>query len=432
MNQVDSVAYIGGCGRLGLSLAAWSAECGIDVVVADINGGAVNMVASGKCPISEPGVAPLIEKHFGGKLLATTDTKHASLHSDIICIIVPTPSDYRSGSFSLEYILDACKEIGAALAETDDYKVVIVCSTVNPGDTRGEIREALERHSGKKVGLNFGLCYSPEFIRQGEIVRDFANPHQLLIGEYDGKSGWVAERYYERIVKNDAPIHKMSLESAEVAKIGLNSAIVAKIAVANQLMWVSHYTPFADSRDVLKAIGSDPRIGSSYFGGGLPAGGPCFPRDSRALYTAIEKIDVAHVPSLMAHAAHQSIKHEISSVVNIILAHEGRIGILGLAYKSGIDIVEGSVSVMIANMLKHGFHRNVLVYDDNVYVDGLTAAGSIEQLVELTDVIVIAVPDPKFFGLYDVDASDKVVIDCWGDLQGVECKEYIRIGRGAE
>lgn len=437
METISSVAYIGGCGRLGLSLAAWSAECGLKVIVADINEDAVKMVSKGQCPISEPGVAELIKNNYGKRLFATTSTKDAVLASEIICVIVPTPSR-PSGEFSVDFVVDACEEVGKALAETDKYKVVIICSTVNPGDTRGPIKKALEEESGKKMGVGFFCTYSPEFIRQGEIVHDFANPHQILIGASDRVSADVALEYYRCVVKNNATVQVMSLESAEIAKIGLNAAVVTKTTVANQLMWLSHYTPHADSRDVLRAVGADPRIGRQYFGGGPPVGGECFPRDTRALQAAIDGTNSVMAHSKMMTGVSKSAAYEISEILTIVGEHEGSVGVLGLAFKPGVDITTESAGATIARTAQHNngpLKREVWAYDPLARVEGINQTESIEQLVDLVDIIVITLPWHKEIDdLAEMDMHGKVVIDLWGHFQMLEetADKYIRIGRGKE
>jgi UDPglucose 6-dehydrogenase len=430
------VCYIGGCGRLGLALAAWSAHKGHDVVCADINRvmvDAVNRGDVGKKTI-EPLVADLVRKHHGNRLIATGDTISAVKDCELILIIVPTPSN-PDGSFDMQYVRRVCKEIGVAL-KSSEYTTIVVGSTVNPGDTGGLILDQLEQSSGKRAGPDFGLVYSPEFIRQGSIAYDFANPDQILIGQLDERSGQAATAYYASIVENNPPIYHMSLVSAEIAKIGLNATVVTKLGVAGTLMWLCHNTPEADARDVLRAIGSDPRIGPSYFKPGLWPGGPCFPRDCRALQVACEH---KNVDSTLAMAADQTSSAQarqlVSLVISLMNSSQEKVGVLGLSYKPGVDITEESQGALIARNLQRWHKVNVMVYDPIVKgVTGVTHASSLKDCVISTDILVLATMWPEFAALKDLDLTGKTVLDCWGffDPDELDCKRYIRLGKGAE
>src|SRR5207237_5096689 len=147
----------------------------------DVNERFVRLINEGKPPVSEPGLEDLL-KQSAGRLTATTDITEAVRQTDITFMIVPTPSE-ANGAFSLKYVLAATKTIGQALQQKDAYHLVVLTSTVMPGATGGQVLPALENASGKHCGKDFGLCYSPEFISLGSVIRDFLNPDFLLIGE---------------------------------------------------------------------------------------------------------------------------------------------------------------------------------------------------------------------------------------------------------
>src|SRR5262249_8099969 len=152
--------------------------------------------------------------------LGTHDCAEAISSSDVTFVVVPTPSD-ATGAFSIEYAAAAFATIGAALAKKDDYHLVVLTSTVLPGSTRYGLMPFLEAASGKVCGRDFGLCYSPEFIALGSVIRDFLNPDFLLIGEQDERAGSLLADCYARIVANAAPVRRMSLENAELTKIAI-------------------------------------------------------------------------------------------------------------------------------------------------------------------------------------------------------------------
>ena len=141
----------------------------------------------------------------------------------------------------------------------------------------------LERESGKKAGKDFGLCYSPEFIALGSIIRDFLNPDFTLLGEFDERCGAHLEEVYKRVMGPDTPCARMSLENAELTKISVNTYVTTKITFANMLAEMCEKLPGGNVDVVTNALGLDSRIGRKYLTGSIGYGGPCFPRDNVAL-----------------------------------------------------------------------------------------------------------------------------------------------------
>ena len=416
---MDKICYIGGAGRLGLSSAVWSAEKGILTYAADINVEAIDKINSGISPIAEPLVEDLINKNLGTTFFATTNLEEGIQDSDLIFILVPTPS-LPDGSFSIEYVLDACKVIGKVL---DGYAVIVVVSTVMPMHTAIHVKMQLEESSGKTCGKDFGLCYTPEFIRQGSIVHDFANPDYIIIGEFDGWAGSLVEDYYKITLSNNAPIKHMSLTSAEIAKIGLNSAVVTKLGIANQLAWLCQYYPNADARDVLSAIGTDSRIGSKYFGVGTWPAGPCFPRDNRALISAGEYVGL-DLP--ITRATDDFALDQVYDLFMLITnnASPNPIGILGITYKPGVDIIEESQGLLLAKRLEK-LNLEIKLCDPGV------ESSSLEDVLYSCKTLVLMTPWEEFKALENMDLEGKLIIDCWDflDEEKLNCT-YIRLGRG--
>ncbi len=168
------------------------------------------------------------------RIRATDDYSDAIAHSDVTFIIVPTPSD-SNGVFSNKYVLAAIKPIGKALQNKNEFHLVVITSTVMPGSTGGEIREALEAASGKRCGEGFGLCYSPEFIALGSVIHDMLYPDFILVGESDSKSGEILASIYRNLCENNPPVSHMNLVNAELAKISVNTFVTTKISYANML-----------------------------------------------------------------------------------------------------------------------------------------------------------------------------------------------------
>ena len=204
-----------GLGKLGCTMAACFAHKGFEVIGVDVVKETVAKINNGESPIPEPGVDKLIKRHKS-RITATDDGKSAVLNTGASFVIVPTPSN-SDGSFSIKYVVEACGPIGHGLAQKKGYHLVVITSTVLPGDM-DKIQLVLEKVSKKKCGKDFGLCYSPDFIAIGQIVKDFLNPDMILIGQSDPSAGRCLEEIHRQVADNDPSIHRMSFQSAELTK----------------------------------------------------------------------------------------------------------------------------------------------------------------------------------------------------------------------
>src|SRR5215510_11886176 len=232
IGMIKDISVIG-MGKLGASMAGCLASRGFNVVGVDVSQKAVDAVNAGDAPAQETGLAELISKNKE-RIHATLSHEDAILNSDLSFVIVPTPSDER-GAFSIQYVAYAFEVIGKALAKRYGYHTVVLTSTVLPGSTRCGLLPILEKFSGKKCGRDFGLCYSPEFIALGSVIRDYLNPDFLLIGELDDESGASLAACYADIIGPSVPLRRMTLENAELAKISVNAFVTMKITFANML-----------------------------------------------------------------------------------------------------------------------------------------------------------------------------------------------------
>ena len=201
-----------GLGKLGAPLAAVFASKGFSVVGTDLNRTFVDAINRGAAPVDEPRLQELIGRNRE-RLTATTDAVAAVADSDTTFVIVPTPSD-TNGVFSNRFLLAAMETVGAGIRRKNGYHLVVITSTTMPGSTGGEIRAALEAHSGRTVGPTLGLCYNPEFIALGSVVRDMLSPDMILIGESDSKAGETLERIYEQSCDNKPAIRRMNFVNA--------------------------------------------------------------------------------------------------------------------------------------------------------------------------------------------------------------------------
>lgn len=439
MKNISNVSVIG-LGKLGGSMAAAFAHRGFNVIGVDINPAFVDAFNAGKAPVYETGLGELIKANKQ-RLRATSCAEDAVLNSDISFVIVPTPSDDR-GAFTLQYACHAFRSLGQGLRKKNTYHVVVMTSTVLPGATRYGLMPILEEESGKKCGPDFGLCYNPEFIALGSVIRDFLNPDFYLLGQYDDRSGDALESVHQRVSLNQAPVKRMSLENAELAKISVNSFVTMKISFANMLASFCQKIPGGDVDVVSDALGLDGRIGRKYLTGGFGFGGPCFPRDNVALDFMGKSLGV---DTRLLRANDEFNRRLALSYLEYIQPHippHGNVAVLGLAYKPESHVVEESPGIYLCRALADAGFR-VLGHDPLAGDGARQALGghaliidSMDQALRDADVVLICTPDKLYRQLESRDFSggDKkpMVIDFWRilpNLAGDKKVHYIPFGK---
>ncbi len=407
-----------GLGKLGASMVAAIASRGGEVIGVDVNADAVAAVTAGRAPVQETDLDATLAANRA-RIRATLDVAEAVRDSTITFVIVPTPSDAR-GAFAFDAAAKAFAAIGMALRDKADYHVVVLTSTVLPGTTRQALLPVLERASGKQAGPDFGLCYSPEFIALGSVIRDFLNPDFTLIGEIDARAGETLEAYYGQVMANHAPARRMSLENAELAKISVNSFVTMKITFANMLASLCEAIPGADVDVVTHALGSDKRIGSKYLTGGLGYGGPCFPRDNVALAFLARALGTPALGPEATDAANVQIPARVVAKIAPLVPPGGTVGLLGLAYKPASHVIEAAQGAALADACRARGLR-VVAFDPLVAAlpgrDDLQMATSAAEVVEVADVVVVATPDPAFttidWAALMARRPALVIVDAW-------------------
>jgi len=430
-----------GLGKLGAPLAAVLASKGFRVVGTDVNPAFVDAVNSGKAPVDEPRLQELIDENRS-RLHATVDSAAAVAETDATFIIVPTPSD-ATGRFSNQFVLAALESVGEGIRRKAGYHVVVITSTVMPGSTGGEIRAALEAHARRRVGDTLGLCYNPEFIALGSVVRDMLSPDMILIGESDPRAGDILESIYYETCDNKPLIRRMSFVNAELTKIAVNTYVTTKISYANMLADMCDRLPGADVDVVTQAIGCDSRIGTKYLRGAIGYGGPCFPRDNVA-FTVLARSLGARAE--LAEATDSLNDYQVTRVLDAIRAHDpgsGPIGVLGLAYKPDTSVIECSQGLaVVRHLLDAG--REVAAFDPKALASAhaaldqrFTAAASAEACIRAASLVVLMTAWPEFRAV-PPEAFDRsprlTVIDCWRVLSRQEISAFadvVYLGRGA-
>lgn len=412
-----------GLGYVGAVSAACLAADGHTVVGVDKNQTKVDLINRGKSPIIEAGVDELMaDAHREKRLTASTDAGIAIGQTDLSLVCVGTPSE-RNGSLDLSHIRNVCQDMGAALTALGRYHIVVIRSTVLPGTMRQVVIPALEAASGRKAGPDFGVCFNPEFLREGTAVKDYHHPPKTVVGEIDEKAG---SRLLELYAKLDAPVIRTSLETAEMVKYVDNTWHALKVGFANEIG--SLCKPLGiDSLEVMNIFCQDTKLNLSsyYLKPGFAFGGSCLPKDVRALRYKAKTLDV-EVPIL--NSILPSNEAHVRRGLELILAQgRKRIGILGFSFKAGTDdLRESPIVELIETLLGKG--HELLVFDRNVNLARLTGANrdyilnhiphianlmrdNMEEVLAHAEVVVIGNAGAEFTGVVDRLRPDQKAID---------------------
>lgn len=411
-----------GLGKLGAPLLAVLRSAGHDVVGVDASQDSVRQMQRGVAPVEETGLQELLDQ-VQGPIVATTSLDEAVARSEAAFVVVPTPSR-PEGDFDLKYVLDVVRGIGESLRRRPTARyVVTITSTVMPGSIDGPIRNALEETAGTPLGDRLGLVYNPEFIALGSAISDMRHPDVVLIGETDGWSGAVVEQVQRSYVANEPVVARMSAVNAEVAKLALNTYVTMKISFANMLGEICERLPGGDAPVVAAAVGSDSRVGRKYFEPGGSFGGPCFPRDNRALTALASDLDVT---CGLPRATDATNLHQAERLVDRLCGYcspPGPVAVLGLSYKPDTPVAEESFGSKVAGLLaRDGW--NVRVHDPQASANaqailghGVTFAPLVTEALSGARAVIVATPWREYAALAElmrgVDSPPEVVFDCW-------------------
>jgi len=353
-------ASVCGLGKLGACIAATLAQRGFEVVGIDIDAEKVKRINAGQPPVEEPRLAETITA--GRSRLRATEDYRDAVATDVTFFIPPSPS-LPDGSFSNEFLLRAMQPVAAAVREKGKRGHLFVCSsTTTPGAVDTVLIPMLERETGMVCGRDFGLCYNPEFIALGNVVKGLLEPDMVLIGESDPASGAVLEEMYKKYNQNKPNIARMSIISAELTKISVNSYVTMKISFTNQLRMIADQFPKANIHTILEAIGSDSRVGQKYLRAGLSYGGPCFPRDNRLLAYTARQLGLEAPLAEASDRVNQRANLDLFEKVQRLVTKNDTVAVLGLAYKPDTYITEEAAGLFLAQQLKRQGYR-VVVHD---------------------------------------------------------------------
>lgn len=427
-----------GLGKLGSPMVAVFAKKGFEVIGVDVNADAVEKINAGIAPVPEPQLQELIIASRS-RIRATTDMAEAVHGSDISFIIVPTPSG-EDRFFRNDHVISALRSIGEALRSKPGYHNVIVTSTVMPGSTGSVLRKTLEEASGRVVGKDLGLCYNPEFIALGSVVRDMLFPDMILIGESDARAGDMLEAVYRQSAESAPVYQRMNWVNAELCKIAVNTYVTTKISYANMIAELCDKLAGADADVVTTALGSDSRIGRKYIKGAVAYGGPCFPRDNKAFAALGRSLGVR---TDLAEATDRINEHQTARLLGAIeaaAAPGATIAILGLSYKPNTPVVEESQGVALARaLMSAGYAVRVsdpeaMANGDLALPPGAFAATTTEEAASGEDVIAVMTPWAEYRDLPALisrsGARPLAIVDPWRVVaEGAQLPEGARLIR---
>ena len=347
-----------GTGYVGLVTGACFSHLGNDVTCIDVIEDKVKMINSGKVPIFEPGLEGLVTEGLSsGRLRATSDFS-VLRDVDSIFVCVGTPS-FDDGSLDLRYVKEAASLIGDAISKSDEFKVVVMKSTVMPRTTQDIVIPILESSSNKKAGEDFGVAMNPEFLKEGAAVQDFLRPDRIVIGAMDERSLRVVADLYRGF---DCPILKVPLSTAEMIKVASNAFLATKISFVNEMGNICKEMGI-DFRQVAEGMGMDPRIGKLFLRAGCGYGGSCFPKDLEGIIAEAKRYDVS---THILEAVRKVNKEQPIRLVQLLEKKMGvkgkNVAVLGLAFKPDTDdIREASSLTIVKELLSKG--ARVRVYD---------------------------------------------------------------------
>ena len=410
-----------GLGKLGLPLATVFASKGIYTIGIDVDSGKIDGLNNNRLPFHETDLEDLFSSsrdhlHF------TENFKDAINETDVSIILVNTPSDKGSKGFSNAYIKSSLTSLCLELRESNkDYHLIVISSTVMPTTCSNVILPLIEEVSGRKLNEGFGLCYIPDLVALGSIIKDFKNPDMLPVGQSDEKAGNIALEYYSEIIENEAPIQRMSVIDAEITKVSLNAYITMKISFANFIGNICDKLEDANSENVTSALGKDRRISPYYIKAGLAFGGTCFPRDTWAFDEFAKQLGLDAVHVKAADEINQ-MQHDILYQKTLNL-NRSKVAILGLGFKANTPVVVESPAIILAERLSdNGYTVNVcdqLALEEAKLVLGPKANyfDSVDACLASSECCVIATPHVGFKDVKDHLGPDYPTLDCWHILQ---------------
>ena len=396
-----------GTGYVGLVSGVCFSDLGNDVICVDRDANKIENLKKVIIPIYEPGLEELVLKNYkNNKLKFSTNLKESVLKSDIIFICVGTPTKKKGHGADLSQIYKVTKEIRGSISK---FKIIITKSTV-PVTTGDEIEKIISLKKNKKL---FSVVSNPEFLREGEAIRDFNYPDRVIIGTNDIKSVKILKNLYLPLISKGTKYVNHTRRAAELIKYASNAFLATKVTFINEIANLCEKID-VNVEDISIGMGLDKRIGSRFLRAGPAYGGSCFPKDTKALTTTADKfkINLSLIKSVIKSNKNRT-SILLKKVQNILKGRikNKKICFLGVTFKANTDDMRDSSSLsMIPSLIKKGAKVN--------YFDPTGKKNQFNKLknVNFSANISSAIKD-----------SDLIIIHTeWNDFKSINFKKEVK------
>ncbi len=397
-----------GTGYVGLVSGVCFADLGNNVICVDKDLKKINFLTKGKIPIYEPGLSELVNKNYKNKRLKfSTDLKKSVKNSDIIFICVGTPTKKGGSSADLSQIYQVAKEISLSI---NKFKIIVTKSTV-PVTTGDEIEKILQKKKNNKN--KFSVVSNPEFLREGEAIRDFIFPDRIVVGSNDKKSNRLMNNLYAPLISKGAQYIHTSRRAAELIKYSSNAFLATKITFINEIANLCEKTGI-NVEDISIGMGLDKRIGSRFLRAGPGYGGSCFPKDTKAITSTADKfkINLSVIKSVIKSNENRSnfLLNKIYKILNNKIKNK-KITFLGVTFKANTDDMRDSSSLkMIPRLSKKGAKINY--FDPTGPKKEFSKVKNVSYIDNIKD---------------SINGSDLVIIHTeWNDFKSINFKNFAK------
>ena len=379
-----------GTGYVGLVSGVCFSDLGNEVICVDRDQDKINNLKQGIIPIYEPGLEELVLKNYKNKRLKfSTDLSNSIKKSDVVFICVGTPTKKNGAGADLSQIFSVAKEISKSI---NKFKIIITKSTV-PVTTGDEIEKILSKNVNKN---KFTVVSNPEFLREGEAIRDFIYPDRVVIGTNDKKSATKLRNLYSPLISKGAKFISTNRRAAELIKYASNAFLATKITFINEIANLCEKAEI-DVEDISIGIGLDKRIGSRFLRAGPAYGGSCFPKDTKAIVNTADKfkINLSVIKSVINSNSLRSklLLKKVNKVLNNKIRNK-KICFLGVTFKANTDDMRDSSSLeMIPFLSKKG--AKIKYYDPTGFkkefskLKNVNFANSIAEAVKESDLVIL-------------------------------------------
>ncbi len=345
-----------GTGYVGLVTGACFAEMGHTVTCLDIDEEKISKLLNGVIPIYEPGLEEIVKRNISQKRLRfTTDYNLGVSSADVCFLALPTPSR-DDGSCNIEYIETAARQIAKHMT---GYKIIVNKSTVPVGTAARVAQCVREELKKREEEIPFDVVSNPEFLKEGAAVQDCLKPDRIIIGADNRAAAEVLREIYSAYIINHDKIILMDTLSAEMTKYAANAMLAARISFMNEIAEICKQVG-ANVNEVRKGIGSDTRIGYSFFYPGVGYGGSCFPKDIRALISTAQQTGLQPLMLQAIDDVNNRQKKLLSQTISRYFDERGgvngrTIAVWGLSFKPDTDDMREAPSLtFVEDLLRQG------------------------------------------------------------------------------